>query len=182
MGTGKCRPSASIEHEQRPKRYGAGARLVSFPSVSQNVGRFRQQVLIDAYDQAAGARTVLFLFDCRRLDKQTISQSEQGIDHFRIILEMMDDTESQHYIVMPRFGQLSQIVAVHPFLDQIDVAIAILPLVLQQVRSTITHADQIVVVEDGTIKEIGRHDELMRANGIYARLYNVQHLHDVPNR
>ncbi|WP_026297302.1 ABC transporter ATP-binding protein [Paenibacillus daejeonensis] len=42
--------------------------------------------------------------------------------------------------------------------------------------STITHADQIIVMEHGAIVEQGRHEELMRLNGAYARLYSVQHL------
>ncbi|MCF6094397.1 ABC transporter ATP-binding protein/permease [Microaerobacter geothermalis] len=42
--------------------------------------------------------------------------------------------------------------------------------------STITHADLIVVVEDGEIKEQGTHEELMIKEGIYSRLYRVQHL------
>jgi ABC-type multidrug transport system fused ATPase/permease subunit len=42
--------------------------------------------------------------------------------------------------------------------------------------STITHADQIIVIENGEIREKGTHAELIRANGTYARLYNVQNL------
>ncbi|MFV8828137.1 ABC transporter ATP-binding protein [Alkalihalobacterium sp. APHAB7] len=42
--------------------------------------------------------------------------------------------------------------------------------------STITHADRIVVVEDGGIAEIGTHDELMKKNGSYKRLFEVQQL------
>jgi subfamily B ATP-binding cassette protein MsbA len=49
-------------------------------------------------------------------------------------------------------------------------------LVVAHRLSTITHADQIFVMEDGEIKEVGRHEELMRRGGIYARLYNVQNL------
>ncbi len=49
-------------------------------------------------------------------------------------------------------------------------------LVVAHRLSTITHADQIVVMEHGTIVEKGRHEELMRINGAYARLYNIQRL------
>jgi subfamily B ATP-binding cassette protein MsbA len=44
--------------------------------------------------------------------------------------------------------------------------------------STITHADQIVVIEYGEITEKGTHDELMARNGSYARLFSVQNLGD----
>ena len=39
---------------------------------------------------------------------------------------------------------------------------------------TITHADRINVVEDGTIVESGRHDELLRKGGRYASFYRLQ--------
>ncbi|WP_328703174.1 ABC transporter ATP-binding protein [Alkalihalobacterium elongatum] len=42
--------------------------------------------------------------------------------------------------------------------------------------STITHADRIVVIEEGKISEIGSHDELMSKNGSYKRLFEVQQL------
>ena len=42
--------------------------------------------------------------------------------------------------------------------------------------STITHADQIFVVEGGMIKEVGTHDELIRIDGTYAKLFNIQNL------
>ncbi|MGY4690535.1 ABC transporter ATP-binding protein [Salibacterium sp. K-3] len=42
--------------------------------------------------------------------------------------------------------------------------------------STITHADRIVVVENGEIVEDGSHQELMKQNGSYKKLYNVQHI------
>jgi ATP-binding cassette subfamily B multidrug efflux pump len=40
--------------------------------------------------------------------------------------------------------------------------------------STIRDADLILVMEDGAIVEQGTHDELLEADGAYARLYNSQ--------
>lgn len=40
--------------------------------------------------------------------------------------------------------------------------------------STIRHADQIVVIEDGTITERGRHEELMLGSGRYRRMVELQ--------
>jgi ATP-binding cassette subfamily B protein len=39
---------------------------------------------------------------------------------------------------------------------------------------TITHADRILVIEDGQIAESGRHDDLLRRNGRYASFYRLQ--------
>ena len=44
--------------------------------------------------------------------------------------------------------------------------------------ATITHADRIVLLENGKITEMGTHDELMRKRGSYFNLYQVQHLDD----
>ena len=40
--------------------------------------------------------------------------------------------------------------------------------------STIQHADRIVVLHKGRVREIGPHGELMARGGFYARLYQLQ--------
>ena len=40
--------------------------------------------------------------------------------------------------------------------------------------STITHADQIVVIDDGRIVELGSHDALIKKNGVYAEMVQRQ--------
>ncbi len=40
--------------------------------------------------------------------------------------------------------------------------------------STVKKADEIIVINDGEIKEKGTHDSLIKLNGIYARLYQYQ--------
>jgi len=40
--------------------------------------------------------------------------------------------------------------------------------------STIMHCDKIIVLENGGIVELGAHDELLKLNGVYRRLYDLQ--------
>jgi len=40
--------------------------------------------------------------------------------------------------------------------------------------STVRNADRIVVIDQGRIVEIGKHEELLRLNGLYAMLWNAQ--------
>lgn len=47
--------------------------------------------------------------------------------------------------------------------------------------ATITHADKIVLIEHGKIKEQGRHEELMSHQGSYYELFHIQHLENQPS-
>jgi subfamily B ATP-binding cassette protein MsbA len=47
-------------------------------------------------------------------------------------------------------------------------------LVIAHRLSTIERADQIVVMEEGSVVETGRHSELLARNGQYAMLYRMQ--------
>lgn len=47
-------------------------------------------------------------------------------------------------------------------------------LVIAHRLSTVRHADQILVVDDGRIVERGTHDDLLAAEGLYADLYRTQ--------
>ncbi|CAD2081229.1 putative multidrug export ATP-binding/permease protein [Jeotgalicoccus coquinae] len=49
-------------------------------------------------------------------------------------------------------------------------------LVVAHRLSTVTHADKIVVIENGQISETGTHTELMSRNGAYKNLYDIQGL------
>ena len=49
-------------------------------------------------------------------------------------------------------------------------------LIVAHRLSTITHADKIFVVDAGEVKEMGTHEELMKKEGIYFGLFQVQHI------
>lgn len=47
-------------------------------------------------------------------------------------------------------------------------------LVIAHRLRTVTDSDQIIVLDDGIVKECGRHDELLEQAGLYARLFHIQ--------
>ena len=46
-------------------------------------------------------------------------------------------------------------------------------LVIAHRLSTVQSADQIIVLSDGKVAETGNHDELVKAKGLYARMYKA---------
>ena len=47
-------------------------------------------------------------------------------------------------------------------------------LIVAHRLSTIQHADKIIVMHQGQIKEAGTHQELLAQNGLYRKLYDLQ--------
>jgi ATP-binding cassette subfamily C protein CydD len=68
--------------------------------------------------------------------------------------------------------------AIQAALDQVTVGRT--TLVIAHRLSTVRHADRIVVLDGGSVAEIGTHDELLAAGGTYARLVAAQTVQSRP--
>ena len=53
-------------------------------------------------------------------------------------------------------------------------------LVIAHRLSTIRRADRIAVLDQGRLVELGSHDELVAADGLYARLWSMQQDGNLP--
>jgi ABC-type multidrug transport system fused ATPase/permease subunit len=47
-------------------------------------------------------------------------------------------------------------------------------IIISHELSLIRDADKIIVIKEGQIEQMGTHDELIRAGGLYANLYAMQ--------
>ena len=48
-------------------------------------------------------------------------------------------------------------------------------IVIAHRLSTIRNADKIVVLDQGRIAEVGKHEDLLSKNGVYAKLYAINY-------
>jgi ATP-binding cassette, subfamily B, multidrug efflux pump len=48
-------------------------------------------------------------------------------------------------------------------------------LIVAHRLSTIQHSDKIIVMQKGEIKETGSHQELLKSQGLYYKLYQLQY-------
>jgi ATP-binding cassette subfamily B protein len=53
-------------------------------------------------------------------------------------------------------------------------------LVIAHRLSTIREADQILVIDEGRVRERGTHEDLLAAGGLYAELYHTQFARQEP--
>ena len=72
-------------------------------------------------------------------------------------------------------GMLGSLIMLIPFIWMFVTSFKTLPDIIAHRLSTIQHADRILVLHNGRIREEGTHDELIAKKGAYYKLYQLQY-------
>jgi ATP-binding cassette subfamily B protein len=115
--------------------------------------------LPDGYETPVGERGVKLSGG----EKQRVSIARAALKHPRIYV--FDEATSS--LDSKTEGQILQSLR--------EISSAHTTLVIAHRLSTVVHADEIVVLEHGTIAERGTHSSLLELNGRYATLWRAQH-------
>jgi ATP-binding cassette subfamily B protein len=174
---------------------GADTRDVTMQSLRQNVGIVQQDVFLFASSVLENIRYGRI----DATDEEVIDAAKRAHIH-EDILQFVDGYETQvgERGVMLSGGQKQRVSIARLFLKNppvliLDEATSALDTVTEQDiqhsfeelskgrttlviahrLSTVKHADEIVVLDEQGIRERGTHEELLKANGLYAKLYHV---------
>jgi len=114
----------------------------------------------EGYETAAGERGVKFS-----------GGERQRIGIARIVLK------NPAILIFDEATSALDAVSEHAIVHELDkLASRRTTLIIAHRLSTIVNADRIVVMERGRVIEEGEHEELLRRNGLYARLWLLQHM------
>ena len=174
---------------------GADTRDVTMQSLRQNVGIVQQDVFLFA-------SSVLENIRYGRIDAtdEEVIEAAKRVHIHEDILQFVDGYETQvgERGVMLSGGQKQRVSIARLFLKNppvliLDEATSAIDTVTEQDiqhsfeelskgrttlviahrLSTVKHADEIVVLDEQGVRERGTHEELLAANGLYAKLYHV---------
>lgn len=175
---------------------GLDVRDVTMDSLRRSVGIVQQDVYL--FDGTIG-ENIAYGSSNATLDEIVAAAREANIDEFVRTLPLGYDTPVGEHGARLSGGQKQRVSIARVFLKNppiiiLDEATSALDneseravqaslarlsqgrtvLVIAHRLSTIQNADVIVAMEHGRVAEMGTHDELMAANGMYARYYRMQ--------